>query len=115
VKRFTISDRDTAEAIAPPSPCTPRPTMSAPCEVARPHASDASVKRVMPIRKSRLWPKRSPRRPPSSRNPPYVSRYAFTTHANEVSEKPRSSRIEGSATPTMVTSRTIIRLAAQRT
>ena len=77
--------------------------------------SDASVKSVIPIRKSRRWPKRSPSLPPSSRNPPYVSRYPFTTQASEVSEKPRSSWIEGSATPTMVTSRTIIRLAAQRT
>ena len=40
--------------------------------------------------KSRCVPKRSAARPPSSRNPPNVSRYAFTTHASEVSEKPRS-------------------------
>jgi hypothetical protein len=38
-----------------------------------------------------------------------VRRYAFTTQASEVSVKPRSSLIDGSATPTIVTSRTIIR------
>ena len=31
------------------------------------------------------------------------------TQASEFAENPRSSRIEGSATPTIVTSRTIIR------
>jgi hypothetical protein len=41
-------------------------------------------------------------RPPSRRKPPNVSRYAFTTHASDVSEKSRSSRIDGSATPTIV-------------
>jgi hypothetical protein len=35
--------------------------------------------------------------------------YTFATHASELSENPRSSRIDGSATPTIVTSRTIIR------
>src|SRR5215510_3838884 len=37
----------------------------------------------------------------------------LATQASEVSEKPRSSRIEGRATPTMVTSRTIIRSPRQ--
>jgi hypothetical protein len=39
----------------------------------------------------------------------------LTTQASEVSEKPRSSRIDGSATFTIVASRTIIRLPRQRT
>ena len=39
----------------------------------------------------------------------------LTTQARDVSENPRSSRIEGRATPTIVTSSTIIRLARQRT
>ena len=63
--------------------------------MARPQASEASVKSAIPIRNSRRWPKRSPSRPPSSRKPPNVSRYAFTTQASDVSEKPRSSRIDG--------------------
>jgi hypothetical protein len=44
-----------------------------------------------------------------------VSRYAFTTHASEVSEKPRSFWIDGSATFTIVVSRTIMSEPAQRT
>src|SRR5262245_31838049 len=39
--------------------------------------------------------------------------YTFATHASELSENPRSSRIDGSATPTIVTSRTIIRYPRQ--
>src|SRR5262245_16081440 len=35
--------------------------------------------------------------------------YTFATHASELCENPRSSRIDGSATPTIVTSRTIIK------
>ena len=44
-----------------------------------------------------------------------MSRYAFTTQASEVCEKPRSSRIDGSATFTIVVSSTIIRSPRQRT
>jgi hypothetical protein len=69
----------------------------------------------MPDRNMRRWPKRSPSRPPSSRKPPKVNRYAFTTQASDVCEKPRSSRIDGSATFTIVPSRTIIRSPRQRT
>ena len=41
--------------------------------------------------------------------------YAFTTQASEPSEKPRSVRIDGSATFTMVVSSTIMKLPKQRT
>ncbi len=56
VNRVIISDNDTAEAIAPPTPWTARAPMSSACELARPHASEASVKSVMPIRNIRRWP-----------------------------------------------------------
>ena len=39
----------------------------------------------------------------------------MTTQASDVCEKPRSARIDGSATLTIVVSRTIIRLPMQRT
>ena len=74
VNRPIISDSETADATAPPSPCTERAAINIPCVVERPHTSDAAVKSVMPARKSRRPPKRSPRRPPSRRKPPYVSR-----------------------------------------
>ena len=70
VKSVIISDSETADATAPPSPCTVRAVTSIHCVVERPQASEASVKRAIPARNSRRWPKRSPSRPPSSRNPP---------------------------------------------
>ena len=56
VNRLTISDSETAEAIAPPTPWTPRAAIRKPWEVASPHASEASVKSVIPIRNSFRWP-----------------------------------------------------------
>src|SRR5215211_261320 len=115
VNRTMISESATAETTAPPSPCTARAPTRNTCEPARPQPSEAGVKSVIPTRNSRRYPKRSPNRPPSRRKPPNVSRYAFTTQASEVSEKPRSSLIDGSATFTIVESKTIIRSPRQRT
>ena len=56
VKRLTISESETADAIAPPTPCTPRATTRKPCEVASPQASEASVNTLIPIRNSRRCP-----------------------------------------------------------
>ena len=114
-KSSRSSESATAETTAPPRPCTARAAISMFCEVESPQASEASVKSAIPPRKSRRWPNRSPSRPPSSRKPPKVSRYAFTTHASDSSVKPRSARIEGSATFTIVASSTIIRSPRQRT
>ena len=113
VKSASISESETAEATAPPMPCTARAVTSMPCEVERPQRSEASVKSPIPNRNRRRWPYRSPSRPPRSSRPPNVSVYAFTTHASDDSLNPRSSRIDGSATFTIVASSTIMRLAAQ--
>ena len=51
-----ISDSDTAETIAPPSPCTARAAISRCCVFARPQAREAAVKSAIPIRKRRRWP-----------------------------------------------------------
>src|SRR3954451_9859934 len=107
VKRLRMSENATAETTAPPMPCTARAPMSIPCVVESPHATEATVKTVMPIRKRRSAPKRAPSRPPRSRNPPNVSMYALTTHASEVCVKPRSARIDGRATFTIVVSSTM--------
>ena len=74
VKSVTMSESATAETTAPPRPCTARAPISTSCEPARPQASEAVVKSTIPMTKSRRWPKRSPSLPPSSRNPPNVSR-----------------------------------------
>src|SRR5579862_4101092 len=115
VKSVIVSERPTADTTAPPSPCTARAPINKPCDVDSPHASDASVKSEMPPRNRRRLPNRSPRRPPSSKKPPKVSRYALTTQASDVSEKPRSLRMDGSATFTIVLSRTIISVPKHRT
>ena len=115
VNRFIISESETAEATAPPTPCTARAAISTPCDSASPQQIEAIVNSAMPPMNSVRWPYRSPRRPPRSRNPPNVSRYAFTTHASEVDEKPRSSLMEGSATFTIVVSSTIMSVPRQRT
>ena len=104
VKRVMISESATAETTAPPTPCTARAATSMPWLVDRPQTTEAAVKSAIPARNIRRCPNRSPRRPPRSRKPPNVSRYAFTTQASEVSVKPRSSRIDGSATFTIVVS-----------
>ncbi len=115
VNRFMISDSDTADTTAPPSPCTARAAISIVCDGASPHASDASVNTTRPARNMRRWPYRSPSRPPSSRQPPNVSRYALTTQTSAVSVKCRSVPIDGSATFTIVLSSTIISTPRQRT
>src|SRR5262245_45042593 len=109
VNSVIINDSATADTTAAPRPCTARAPTSMPWLVASPQVADAAVNSVMPSRNSRRCPNRSPNRPPSSRNPPKVIRYAFTTQASDVSENPRSSRMDGNATPTIVTSNTIIR------
>ena len=48
VNRLIISDSATAEATAPPSPCTARAATRIHCDVASPHASEASVNSAMP-------------------------------------------------------------------
>jgi hypothetical protein len=74
VNSVMISESETAETIAPPKPWIARaPTRNA-CEVASPHASEASVNSVIPARNSLRCPKRSPSRPPRSRKPPNVKR-----------------------------------------
>ena len=115
VKSRIVNESETADATAPPMPCTALAVSRRPCDVARPQQSEASVNSAMPATNRRRWPYRSPSRPPSSRKPPNVSRYALTTHASDVCENPRSALIDGSATFTIVVSRTIIRVPRQRT
>lgn len=110
-----ISDSDTADTTAPPKPCTARAAISSVCEGATPHASDASVNTTRPARNMRRWPYRSPSRPPSSRQPPNVKRYALTTQTSAVPVKWRSAPIDGSATFTIVLSSTIISTPRHRT
>ena len=61
------------EISAAPSPWRARNAISCPSVEARPFSSEADVKITSPTRNTRLRPRRSPARPPSSRNPPKTS------------------------------------------
>jgi hypothetical protein len=56
VNRVMISDSATAATTAPPSPWIARAPTSISCEVARPHAREATVKRATPETNTRRWP-----------------------------------------------------------
>src|SRR4051812_31279472 len=99
---------------APPRPWTARAPISMPCEVDSPPSSDAPAKSSSPAMKTRRRPSRSAARPPRSRKPAKVSVYALTTHCRLLALKPRSSRIEGSATFTIETSRMTMNCARQQ-
>ena len=58
---------------AAPRPCRPRPTISNSGVFANPFRSEATVKMTTPTRNTRLRPRMSPARPPSSRKPPKIS------------------------------------------
>jgi hypothetical protein len=53
VNRVIINESETAEAIAPPSPCTVRAPISIHWVVDSPQASEATVNSAIPMRKSR--------------------------------------------------------------
>ena len=73
VKSVITSDRPTAEATAPPTPCTARATTSMPCVVESPQAREASVNATNPATRTARRPSRSAARPVNSRKPPNVS------------------------------------------
>ena len=104
----TIIPSTTAEVSAPPAPWMKRAPISISWLCAVAHSSDAAEKIATPIRNTRLRPMRSPSRPASRSRPPNAIRYALTTHARLLCEKPRSCWMEGSATFTIVASSTII-------
>ena len=70
----TIMPRTTAEVSAPPAPWMKRAPISTSWLWAVAHSSEATEKIATPIRKTRRWPIRSPRRPASSSSPPKAIR-----------------------------------------
>ncbi len=95
------------ETIAAPRPWIARAAISHASDRASPPPSEANENTTRPIMNMRLRPSRSASRPPSSRNPPKVSVYAFTTHERSSREKCRWAPIDGSATFTIDASITI--------
>ncbi len=68
-----ISANPVGEAMAEPTPCSSRAITSVGASQATPHSTEAMVNSETPTMKVRLRPMVSPRRPPSSINPPKVS------------------------------------------
>ena len=93
--------------IAAPRPWTARAAISQPADWAIPPANEASENTTRPSMNMRRRPSRSATRPPSRRNPPKVSTYAFTTHDRSAGAKCRAAPIDGNATLTIEASITI--------
>src|SRR5256714_492059 len=107
-------DRAAGERMAAPSPCTARAAISWPESTASPPAREASADSTSPDMKTARLPSRSAARPPSRRNPPNVSTYAFTTQGRSLSVNLSASPIVGSATLTIEASSTTTNCATQR-
>ncbi len=104
-------DSAAGEMIAAPRPWAARAAINWPSVAAKPAARDAAATSSSPEMNTRRRPSRSAIRPPSSRKPPNVSTYAFTTQARFSWEKSSPSPIEGSATFTIDASRTTMNWA----
>src|SRR3954469_7990707 len=111
-KVVRMSESAAGESIAPPRPWSPRATSSVPSDSETPQSSDAPENTAMPAMNSRRRPSASASRPPSSRKPPKISVYAFSTHDRLCSENARLRWIVGSATFTTVASSTTMNCAA---
>src|SRR4029077_19633241 len=96
-------------------PWTARPLINTSDEVARPLASDAAENRTRPAMKTRLRPRMSPARPPSSKKPPRVNEYALITHCRFEADRLSPRSIDGRATFTIVASNTTMNCAKQTT
>ena len=100
-------DSAAGATIAAPRPWTARAAISQPSDWAIPPANEASENTTRPSMNMRRRPSRSATRPPSRRNPPKVSTYAFTTHDRSAGAKCRAAPIDGNATLTIEASITI--------
>ncbi len=103
-KASAKSARETANMMAPPTPCRPRDSWSISVLTAKPHSTDAAVKIARPIRYSRRRPYLSARLPAVSRNAARVSAYASTTHCRSEKLAFSARWMSGSATFTIVMS-----------
>src|SRR3989440_6741937 len=85
---------------AAPTPWMARAPISVAMSGAQPQAIEASVKVMMPVKKSTRRPNRSAAAPPSNSRADMHSVYALITHCIAASVVPRSASIVGSATLT---------------
>ena len=103
-KESASNASDTANMIAPPTPCKPRESWSISVLAAKPHSTEAQVNTARPTRYSRRRPYMSARLPAVSRNAAKVSAYASTTHCRSEKLECSARWISGRATFTIVMS-----------
>src|SRR5690349_10744514 len=89
---------------APNAPWTTRAAIRVPGVGAAAHSADAVVKPTIPTMNTRRRPKRSPSRPPVISSTAKASVYAAPSHCSVVALPPRSARMDGAATLTIVPS-----------
>jgi hypothetical protein len=106
VKRVVMSDNDAGATIAAPIPWRARAATRSTASSVNPAASEAPANTSNPTMNTDLRPQVSAMRPPKIKRPPKVMAYAVTTHCTESPPKPSAWRIEGSATLTMLKSKT---------
>ena len=94
---------------AAPKPWKTRAVTSTSMVCDSPHASEATVNTVSPMRYTRRGPKRSPRRPVMSSGTAYESRYALVAHSVAVIVVLRPVMMVGFATDTIVVSTRIMK------
>ncbi len=83
--------------------------------VAKPHAALATTNRISPVRNIVRRPRTSPSRPAGTSTSPKASAYPDTTHCRSPDEACSPSRIDGSATLTMLTSSRDMKPATRQT
>src|ERR1700722_333832 len=108
---FITIDSAAGSTAAAPRPWTPRMMIRNVLLVASAQPSEAAVNSASPAVNTRLRPRRSAARPPSSKNPPKASAYAVTTHCRSDSAKCRLTPSAGSATLTMSRSTAVMKYA----
>ena len=86
-KPVVIRDRAAGATMAAPAPWKSLAATSSTGSCARPPASEATVKRTIPLLNRRRRPYRSAALPPRTSSPPKVIAYPVTTHCTEEASK----------------------------
>ena len=112
-KLVVMRDSAAGATIAAPAPCTTRAAISSTGSCASPPARLARENAIRPATNMRRRPSRSAARPPRMRRPPNEMAYPVTIHWTASAGMCSSRSIEGSATFTMLKSRTTMNAATR--
>ena len=112
-KLVVMRDSAAGATIAAPAPWMTRAAISSAGSLARPPARLASANATRPLMNIRRRPNRSAARPPRMSRPPNEMAYPVTIHCTASGGMCSSRSIEGSATFTMLKSRTTMNAATR--